>query len=93
MSEQKPDQITMRGDRIHNLKGIDVVHPHNVLSGASCSGKCSRTFYNVCAKGRKIYFTYENFPHISVEFAMASGVNTGGFCPEKNASCNERPAT
>jgi hypothetical protein len=29
---------------------------------------------------------------MSVEFARASAVNTGGFCPEKNASCNERPA-
>jgi len=27
MREQKPDQITIRGARTHNLKGIDVVIP------------------------------------------------------------------
>ncbi len=51
-----PDQITVRGVRVHNLKNIDVTIPRDklvILTGLSGSGKSSLAFDTIYAEGHR----------------------------------------
>lgn len=53
-----PDQIIIRGARVHNLKNIDVTIPKNklvVITGISGSGKSSLAFDTLYAEGQRRY--------------------------------------
>lgn len=57
MSSKKRD-ISIRGARVHNLKGVDVVIPRNsfcVITGLSGSGKSSLAFDTLYAEGQRRY--------------------------------------
>jgi excinuclease ABC subunit A len=52
------EEIRVRGARVHNLKNIDFVVPHNaitVVSGVSGSGKSSLAFDTLYAEGQRRY--------------------------------------
>src|ERR1700755_2790634 len=62
-------QISLRGVRVHNLKGIDLDIPHRrliVLCGASGSGKSSRAFDTLYAEGQRRYI--ESFSAYTRQF-------------------------
>jgi excinuclease ABC subunit A len=52
------EQIRVRGARVHNLKNVDFVIPHNaltVVTGVSGSGKSSLAFDTLYAEGQRRY--------------------------------------
>jgi len=52
------DKITVKGAKMHNLKGIDVEIPRNkltVVTGLSGSGKSSLAFDTIFAEGQRRY--------------------------------------
>ncbi len=52
------NQIEVKGARVHNLKGIDVIIPRNsfvVVTGLSGSGKSSLAFDTIYAEGQRRY--------------------------------------
>src|SRR5690348_10713684 len=54
----KPDDIFIKGARVHNLKNIDVEIPRNklvVVTGVSGSGKSSLTIDTLFAEGQRRY--------------------------------------
>ena len=53
-----PDEIRIRGARVHNLKDISLSIPHNqltVITGVSGSGKSSLAFDTIYAEGQRRY--------------------------------------
>ena len=53
-----PDEIRIRGARVHNLKNISLSIPHNqltVITGVSGSGKSSLAFDTIYAEGQRRY--------------------------------------
>ena len=52
------DSISIRGARVHNLKGISLAIPHDrltVITGVSGSGKSSLAFDTIYAEGQRRY--------------------------------------
>ena len=52
------EYISIRGDRVNNLKNIDVRIPHNkliVITGVSGSGKSSLAFDTLYSEGQRRY--------------------------------------
>jgi excinuclease ABC subunit A len=52
------EQISIRGAREHNLKGVDLELPRNaliVITGLSGSGKSSLAFDTIYAEGQRRY--------------------------------------
>ncbi len=57
-AEPQADAIRVRGARVHNLKNIDFMIPHNaitVVTGVSGSGKSSLAFDTIYAEGQRRY--------------------------------------
>ncbi|MBX2796608.1 MAG: excinuclease ABC subunit UvrA [Myxococcales bacterium] len=54
----RASMLTVRGARMHNLRGVDVDLPHNkmtVITGVSGSGKTSLAFDTIFAEGQRQY--------------------------------------
>src|SRR5690242_9656401 len=58
LSAADADEIRVRGARVHNLRNVDFVIPHNaltVVTGVSGSGKSSLAFDTLYAEGQRRY--------------------------------------